>query len=312
MQVKNPLVVDVAYNNISINWKVAKAGGVRAGIAKASESFTIEDSQFKNNWQQMYDAQVPRGAYHFYRWWASSGSQAKKFASVINKYGGVKPGDRLFLDDEEQGHMSLRSMIDFSYNVYELLGIYSIWYSWAWMLNQLKMNKLKSSDIEFLAKTLIWSAGYPNNPDLFTYPPKFYIPDQTKFGPVVLWQYDSEVPGIQGIPGGTDVNWVDPDFLAAWENESGHDVVVHSDPTGSNSQPQAGSFLGVASAQPYLRVRQGPGVGYPISSGDVVMPGQTVQVLEVSHDLMGNMWGRIGDNRWIAIQYGGQVYVHSK
>lgn len=312
MILKQPLVVDVAYNNVGIDWVKAKAGGVRAGIAKASESFTIEDSQFKNNWQQMADAGLPRGAYHFYRWWASSGSQAKKFVSVVKKYGGVKPGDKLFLDEEEQGHMSLRSMIDYSYNVEQELGIPVGWYSWAWMLNQLKMNKLKSSDIEFMAQRIIWGAGYPNDPDLYATPPKFYIPDHTKFGPMVLWQYDSEVPNVQGIPGGTDVNWVDPDFLSQWE--SGVVVMPTPQPVPQPEPIPTGtpSFNGIVSAQPSLRVRQGPGTNYPIINGEKLLNGQTITVLETKLDSAGNLWGRIGDSRWVAIRYEGATYVHTK
>lgn len=310
MIIKQPLVVDVAYNNVGVNWPVAKLGGVRAGIAKASEGAFIEDSEFKRNWPGMKDAGLPRAAYHFYRWWVSPGGNARKFISTIKKYGGMGPGDKFVLDDEEEGHMSLRSMLDFTYQVESELGVIGIWYSWSWMLNELKMNKLSSSDIEYMIKILqFWGAGYPNNPDLFVSPPKFYTPDQTKFGKMILWQYDSEVPGVQGIPGGTDVNWVDPAFLAQWEKDS----QVQPSPIPQPQPPVPGlAYNGVAIAHPYLRVRQGPGTNYPISNGDVIMPGQAVGILMTQFDSKNNLWGKLGDNRWVAVSYEGQVYVQHK
>jgi GH25 family lysozyme M1 (1,4-beta-N-acetylmuramidase) len=222
MIIKNPLVVDVSTYNRKINWPLAKSAGVRAGIAKASQNFLREDDQFRNNWQPMLDAGVPRGAYHFYNWWASSGSQAKKFVSVIKKYGGVKPNDVLALDDEEEGKMSLKSMIDFTYNVEMSLGIRCIWYSWARVLNGLSTKKLTSYQLGYLRTIKVWSAGYPYNPDLYPSPPSCYIADKTKYGNTVLWQYHPDVPNIQGIPGGTDVNWVDPEFLYKWEMGVGY------------------------------------------------------------------------------------------
>lgn len=302
--------MDVAYNNQGVNWPLAKSGGVRGGIAKASEGILIEDSQFKNNWKQMADAGVPRGAYHFYRQWAGSGPQAKKFVSVLNKYGGVKKGDVLALDDEEEGLMSLKSMIDFTYNVESMTGIVCIWYSWAWMLNNLNMRKLSSSQIEYLSKILVWGAGYPDNPDLYTSVPKFYTADPTKFGKTILWQYKSEVPNVQGIPGGTDVNWVDPDFLSNWESGSGI--------TSSSSLPPIQEYPigfpknGTVIAQPSVRIRTGPGTNFP--SLGLLLNGASVIIVSTAKDSEGNTWGRLNGTpeQWIAVNHGGSVYVQYK
>jgi GH25 family lysozyme M1 (1,4-beta-N-acetylmuramidase) len=215
---KDPLVVDVAYNNVQIHWNTVQ--GVSGAIAKASEGLG-EDSFFKFNWPGLAETNICRGAYHFYRWYWPSGSQAKKFVATLKKYGGIKPNDVLVLDEEEPGHMSLSAILDFLWNVEQLSGLSHktnlLVYSWPWALNQLNPKKLKTAQLEYLRETHTWAGGYPNNPDLWSDPIKAgYIVDVNKFGKSVLWQYISEVPHVSTIPGGTDANWTDPAFLAWW------------------------------------------------------------------------------------------------
>ena len=213
---KDPLVVDVAYNNQVIPWGSVKVAAV---IAKASEAL-FEDSYFKSNWPALAAAGIPRGAYHFYRWYIPSGAQARKFVATLNKYGGVKPNDILVLDEEEPGNMSITSMLDFIYNVEQLTQISHtkmFFYSWPWALNALNFSKLSSYQVEYVREINIWAAGYPNNPNLYADPVSAgYKVDSNKFGPVKLWQY-AENMIVPFIPGGTDVNWIDPQFLSEWK-----------------------------------------------------------------------------------------------
>jgi hypothetical protein len=66
---------------------------------------------------------------------------------------------------------------------------------------------------EYFRKIWTWTAGYPYFPDLFASVPSGYIPDQTKWGPVGLWQYSAH-GAVTGIIGDVDLNWISPAFQA--------------------------------------------------------------------------------------------------
>lgn len=222
--IKQPLVVDVAYNNVSKSgatpiWSMLK-DTVSGVITKASEGMFTEDNTFARNWYGLLQNGIPRGAYHFYRQFYPSAWNAKKFVNTINKYGGVLPKDILMLDAEEQ-NMSVSALLDFTYNVEQLTGLSHktniIWYSWPWMLNSFSFVKLKSSQVEYIREIGILVAGYPNNPNLYPDPYKAgYTVDTSKYGRIVGWQYADNVI-IPNIPGGTDVDWIDAQFLAEWK-----------------------------------------------------------------------------------------------
>lgn len=216
---KQPLVVDTSTYNNKIDW--SKLVGVVAGaIVKASEGMFIEDSQFKNSWPQLLELGIPRGAYHFYRYYYTSAWNAKKFVNTLKRYGGTKPSDILVLDEEEIGHMSITSMLDFTYNVEQLTGMSHknmLWYSWPWALNDLSFKKLTQSQVEYIREIGIWVAGYPNNPNLYPDPTSAgYKVDTNKYGQVCSWQYAESVI-VPNIPGGTDTNWVSQEFLNKWK-----------------------------------------------------------------------------------------------
>jgi hypothetical protein len=83
-------------------------------------------------------------------------------------------------------------------------------YSRKELLDKIKMT---AAEAAYFRQIPTWTAGYPNNPDLFDSPPPAYIPDPLKFGKVWLWQY-SEDAIIEGINGEVDVNWIAPELIA--------------------------------------------------------------------------------------------------
>ena len=105
--IKQPLVIDIAYNNVSmsvkpdpkhpgkfldvvvpIDWEQVDFTLIKGVVCKASQSYitgTYEDTTFGHNWQELARKKQPRGAYHFYSNFRSSGTQAKEFVAIINK-----------------------------------------------------------------------------------------------------------------------------------------------------------------------------------------------------------------------------------
>lgn len=237
MKLKYPLVIDIAYNNVTEkynpqtkkddkippDWSAPIVPFPDAVICKASEALH-EDISFFSNWTQLGEKGICRGAYHFSRWWVSSGAQAKFFVNTINKAGGIRNGDILVLDSEEEGHMSASFIVDFLWNVENLTGNRPLIYSRARLLNDLSLKKLSPSQQLYIKSTPVWVAGKyddPNAVDNYSRPPTTFIPDQNRYGRVVLWQYGLDINPdglVSGIPGGLDFNWVDSDFYAQWKS----------------------------------------------------------------------------------------------
>jgi GH25 family lysozyme M1 (1,4-beta-N-acetylmuramidase) len=224
------LVIDLAYNNSTTrnvngqdvnfppDWsKVSPLPD--AVLTKASE--WQEDFTFAPNWHAAGALGIPRAAYHFYHNGQiiyNSARQAKKFTDIILK-NGFNDNDYFVIDNEEDGKFSAHETVDFLYNVQINLGLkdtsHLLLYSRALILNGAIV---KSADALYLKKIRTWVGDYPDVPpaDGWQYPnyPAYQL--NSNFGPTVTWQYKSEAPNVSNIPGGVDLNQIDPDFLAEW------------------------------------------------------------------------------------------------
>ncbi|MCR4308370.1 MAG: hypothetical protein NUV80_07515 [Candidatus Berkelbacteria bacterium] len=253
MRIKYPMIWDIAYNNcnthydpilkkdieIPPDWSVPIVPYPDGVICKASE--WIEDFTFNSNWRQLGARGTPRGAYHFFRAANTSGSQANLFAGVVNKAGGIGVGDLLVMDWEEEGKMSLKTIIDFIYNVRRLTGAkdeMTPLYSRKLLLDGLNFSRLTASEKEYIKTIPLWIAGTFNDPDEvdnYDSIPNMFIPDQSKWGKVILWQYGLDVnPAgmVSGFPGGLDFDWVDPAYFEQWKTLTGEVIPPDEPPIG--------------------------------------------------------------------------------
>jgi len=277
MKLKEPIGIDIAYNNakdwwnpatgkdeqIPPDWSVPITPMPDFVICKASERL-FNDYTFDSNWRQLGEKGILRGAYHFFRHLSPTADQAKFFVSTIKNAGGVKPGDKLFLDLEEEGFLSATATMDFIWNVQQALGIRPIIYSRCLLLNALSFSKLTSAQKTYMKEVPLWIAGTfddANEVDEYTSIPKMFIPDQTRWGKVVLWQYGLDVNPVgmmSGLPGGLDFDWIDPEFYAQWKQDTGG--VVVTPPTPPTEVPVA-TYTGTVKAEttPSLNVRSTAG-----------------------------------------------------
>lgn len=86
--------IDVSRYQKQIEWKEVKAmniRGIKIGFAfiKATEGEQDRDVQFKRNWRMASQANVPRGAYHFFIPSKDPEKQAQNFIKTVR----LKPGD---------------------------------------------------------------------------------------------------------------------------------------------------------------------------------------------------------------------------
>ncbi|BAZ24941.1 peptidoglycan binding domain-containing protein [Kalymmatonema gypsitolerans NIES-4073] len=83
--------IDVSnWNGDSINWQKVKTSGVSFAFAKATEGGDWVDKCFAKNWEEMKEAGVIRGAYHFFRPLRDPSEQAQNYLRIVGK---IEPND---------------------------------------------------------------------------------------------------------------------------------------------------------------------------------------------------------------------------
>ncbi len=104
--------IDVSRYQSVVNWKEVKNmddNGIKIGFAfiKATEGSSIVDEQFRRNWIQADEQNIPKGAYHFFIPGRNIHSQATNFIQIVNlKTGDMPP----VLDVEKSGRLSVAEM----------------------------------------------------------------------------------------------------------------------------------------------------------------------------------------------------------
>jgi lysozyme len=95
------LGIDVSHYQYNVDWFAVAQGPVKFAFAKATEGSESVDPLFQDNWVQMCEVGLFRGAYHFGRPGGDPESQATHFASVLGTLGfrDLPPALDLEVDD---------------------------------------------------------------------------------------------------------------------------------------------------------------------------------------------------------------------
>lgn len=213
MQIKSPACFDVSHYKEILNFKLVSPKPVLF-ITKATEAYPNSgyyhtDDKFIRFFKGMIEIGVIRGVYHFFRNKLDPTKQAQHFVNTISQVD-ILPTDLLILDVEEYGNKASQLWAWFEYVKKAFPNNRLVLYSRRDILNQMVMTQ---GERDYFKQMFIWTAGYPYLPDIFSKVPISYVPDQTKFGKVVLWQY-SEKGVVQGIQGAVDLNWIEPNFYS--------------------------------------------------------------------------------------------------
>ena len=97
--------IDVSKYQNTINWKEVKnmeEKGIKIGFVfiKATEGTSLVDDQFRRNWTEAEDQNIPKGAYHFFVSNRNAKKQAENFIQMVN----LKKGDMPPVLDVEKSH----------------------------------------------------------------------------------------------------------------------------------------------------------------------------------------------------------------
>lgn len=235
MIIKEPVVIDISHYEPIENY-AALSPRPAMMIAKATEGATFKDDWFLRHMAGAAQIGAVRGAYHFHRKAVSAAAQVKNFCDTVRPI--ISKRDVIILDVEEGGETAAQLMAwyegvmaqfpDNPYWIYSrknlldpiamVLGIFS---QRAMEARIERENLLSAIQMTLAERTFFrtklqasWTAGYPANPDLYDSPPASYIPDQTKWPPVKVWQY-TDKGRLAGLAENVDLNWMDKAYLAS-------------------------------------------------------------------------------------------------
>jgi len=202
MQIKIPAAYDTSHWQTVPDFALIEPRPALV-ITKATEADNFTDSTFLKYFADLKQDGILRGAYHFHRKFTNPITQAEHFVKTISPV--LETKDILALDIEEGGETAAQIIAWLDYVQAQFSNLMLI-YSRKNILDPIPMTESQKTRLKQIP---IWTAGYPWFPDLFSVVPAGYIPDQTKWGPVYLWQYGKQIlPGA----GETDVNWISPAF----------------------------------------------------------------------------------------------------
>ncbi len=178
-------------------------------LTKATEALSYTDPTFVKYFADLKQDSIHRGAFHFHRKAFDPTQQAKYFCDTIAPH--LIPKDILAWDVEEGGEQASQLMTSLKYVEARFPNHLLMIYSRKNILDAIVMTQAQK---DYFKHIPIWTAGYPLFPDLYSTPPSSYIPDQTKYGPVWLWQYTDkgQVTGVVEV--NTDCNWISPVLIA--------------------------------------------------------------------------------------------------
>jgi hypothetical protein len=191
---------------------------------------TAKDQSFPAYWPQWGRLGIARCAYHFLINAESAARQARFFVSCVREAGGWRHPDKLCLDVEQDIDVSLKAILDWFSQVEALMPEISppdhfLLYSRQDVIGPLSTAKLTAAQRQYLRSIPCWAAGYPDNPDAWTFEQLLaaYHLDTSKFGPTVGVQYAASAvvdglsrPGYESI----ECNVFDPAYLEKWQAET--------------------------------------------------------------------------------------------
>jgi len=207
--IKEPPVYDISHWKIIKDFSAINPRPVLM-LTKATECYpgtpfnNITDPLFAEYFAGMKAAGIARGAFHFFRKAYSALKQAEHFVNVVKPH--ITDKDILMLDVEEGGEKASQLWAWFHYVRSAFPNNICMLYSRKSVLDLIVMTQ---SERDYFKQIPVWTSGYPDNPDLLPSVPSWYIPDQTRWGQVLLWQY-SEKGAVEGIVGAVDLNWMSP------------------------------------------------------------------------------------------------------
>lgn len=195
-------VADISRWQGVINWDEFK-NHIQGVVVKATgaDGGLYTDGMFARNRDEARRVGVPLWFYH-YKGGGSASQQAEYMVSAI---GGLRPGEALVLDDENEAKVNVGFVAEFADRIKQLTGLTIVLYS-----NQSRFSGIDNGPIT-QRNIAAWSAKYGNNDGSLA---GAGSPGQANGLPVAMWQYTSAAR-----IGGVSANTVDMNIFYGDQNQ---------------------------------------------------------------------------------------------
>ena len=183
--------IDVSHHNETIDWGDVAQAGIQFAYIKATESAGFKDVRFRENYDGCKQANILRGAYHFFRANVDALAQANSFSRVVRQLdsGDLPPVIDVESVDGTSISNLLKGMMIWLRAVEDALGRKPVIYTgssfWSRTIGSDRFNEIH-----------LWVAQYTARP----------TPTVPKgFNDYRLWQF-SQTGRVGGISGNVDLN----------------------------------------------------------------------------------------------------------
>ena len=109
VETKPALGIDVSHFQGEINWNEIKENNITFAYSKATEGHNYTDPKFQLNWKNMTNAEISKGAYHFYTTNSGGKAQALYYINTVKE---IKSGDLPPVLDLEQGGLKAEVTVE--------------------------------------------------------------------------------------------------------------------------------------------------------------------------------------------------------
>jgi lysozyme len=179
--------IDLSHYQSTVQWDTVAKQGISFAFVKATEGKQHTDALFRQNWLQMQQHGIKRGAYHFFRPSVNGEVQARNFMeSVEMTYGDLPPVLDVETDDDLPREVVVREMKEWLYWVELKYSIKPIIYT-----HYKFYNKFIAGEFD---KYPIWIAKYGGEPPRLGAGVRWWF-----------WQYGNRGK-LEGIDGYVDFN----------------------------------------------------------------------------------------------------------
>jgi lysozyme len=271
------LGIDVSHWQGKVDWHIV-ASSVKFAFMKATEGATYTDSCFHSNWQEAGEAEILRGAYHYYRPNLDPINQAEHFIDVVGKDSELPH----VLDLEEREGIPPLGKLPadvkrFLGRVEQLTARKPMIYTSPSFWNE------HMGGTDWASEYDLWIAHYTNSPEPKV-PPAWHQ--------WLFWQYTNKG---QGSSFGVESQSVDLD----WFNGSLDELYSYAKGQATDLPEQ------VQVTASSLNVRLGPSTEH-VKIGQV-KSGEKLDVVAREIDHEGNEW--LAVKVWLAAKYHGKQFV---
>jgi lysozyme len=183
------LGIDVSHHNDEVDWSAVAASEVKFAFVKATEGSTGVDPRFDDNWKQLGETSLLRGAYHFARPGSDPEIQAAHFAATVGArtWSTLPPALDLEVDGGLPPALVVQWTVAFVQKAEALFGQPLIIYT-----GGLWRRALRDPAVAELHSRMLWTARYGTLPPL--------VP--RTWSRWDFWQFtDGDSGNVQRIPG---------------------------------------------------------------------------------------------------------------